>query len=119
MPATVSSWSFSPTKPAWPSRAPRLPGASDQEGGAALERILVGEVAPVVLEDEPDRGEHHAHDADQDQPPAHREADRGESGGEGHPQRPPAVRAEESQLAGALGDLALRVVLRARGQATA
>jgi len=34
-------------------------------------------------------------------------------------QRPPAVRAEEPDLAGALGDLALVVVFRPHGQAAA
>src|SRR5690242_1526019 len=80
---------------------------------------LVGEVAAVVLEDEADRGEDGEHAPDQEEPPADREAGRGERGGEAQPERPPAVRAEEPDLAGALLDLARVVVLRALGQAAA
>jgi DNA-binding NarL/FixJ family response regulator len=80
---------------------------------------LVGEVAPVVLEDEADRGEHGEAQPDQEQPPADREADRGDGRRQPEEQRPPAVRAEEPDLSGTLLDLALLVVLRALGQATA
>jgi DNA-binding NarL/FixJ family response regulator len=81
------------------------------------EARLVGEVAAVVLEDEADRGDHGGQAADQEEPPADREADRGCRRRQAHPQRPPAVRAEEPDLAGALLDLADVVVLRALGQA--
>ena len=64
------------------------------------------EVAPVVLEDEADRGEHGEQQPDQEEPPADREAESGGGGGEPEEQRPPAVRAEEADLAGALLDLA-------------
>src|SRR6266699_5019026 len=80
---------------------------------------LVGEVAPVVLEDEADRGEHREHHPDQEEPPADREAKDSHGRGEPEEQRPPAVRAEEPDLAGALRDLAGVVVFRALGQAAA
>jgi DNA-binding NarL/FixJ family response regulator len=77
----------------------------------------VREVAPVVLEDEADRGEHGEQRPDQEEPPSDREAERGRGRGEAQEQRPPAVRAEEPDLAGALLDLGAVVVLRAPGQA--
>src|SRR5215469_16656192 len=79
----------------------------------------VAEVPPVVLEDEPDRGEHDQHEADEDQPPADREPEREDRGGQAEEQRPPAVRAEEADLPGALDDLPLRVVLWPRWQPAA
>src|SRR6201986_4437161 len=42
------------------------------------------EVAPVVLEDETDRGEHGEQQPDQEQPPSDREADRGRGRGQTH-----------------------------------
>jgi naphthoate synthase len=78
---------------------------------------LVGEVAAVVLEDETDRGEHGEQHPEQEQPPADREAERRRGGAETQEQRPPAVRAEEPDLAGALLDLALVVVFGPQGQA--
>jgi DNA-binding NarL/FixJ family response regulator len=80
---------------------------------------LVREVAPVVLEDEADRGEHGEQHPDQEQPPADRQAERRGGGREREEQRPPAVRAEETDLAGALLDLADVIVFRALGQAAA
>src|SRR5260370_14086830 len=79
--------------------------------GGRFAGSLVTEVAPVVLEDEADAGGHQHHDADDDEPPADREADRGDRAGQADPQRPPGVRAEEAQLTGALSDLAPVVVL--------
>jgi len=86
------------------------------QAGLSAPRLLVAEVAPVVLEDEGDRGEHQRHDADDEQPPADREAHGGDRGGQPDPQRPPGVRAEEAYLASALGDLALVVVFGAQRQ---
>src|SRR5208282_2496428 len=79
----------------------------------------MGEVAAVVLEDEADRGEHGEQHPDQEEPPADREAEEGRGRGEAEEQRPPAVRAEEPLLAGALLDLAVGVVFRPLGQAAA
>jgi hypothetical protein len=42
----------------------------------------VGEVASVVLEDQADRREYQRHEADEAQPPADREADRDDRGGQ-------------------------------------
>src|ERR1700722_10218899 len=110
-PATGSSSSSSPTSPVWsrPGRPPRTHWRPRKRRWRA--RRSVGEVAAVVLEDQADDGEYQEHRADQEQPPADREADRRRRGGEGHVQRPPAVRAEEPELPGALLDLALIVIL--------
>jgi DNA-binding NarL/FixJ family response regulator len=78
---------------------------------------LVREVAPVVLEDEADRREHGEQHPDEEEPPADRETERGRGRGQTHKQRPPAMRAEEPDLAGTLLDLATIVVFRAPGQA--
>src|SRR5580704_12243022 len=104
MPVTGSSWSSSPTSPGW-SRPNRSPSGR---------RGSVGEVAPVVLEDEADRGEHGEQQPHQEQPPADRQSGGRYGRGERQEQRPPAVRAEEADLAGPLLDLALRVVFRAQ-----
>src|SRR6185312_13640245 len=93
----------------WGACGPRRP----REQAARLVRV----VAPVVLEDEADRREHREQHADQEQPPADRETERSRSRGQTHKQRPPAMRAEEPDLAGALLDLAAVVVFRAPGQA--
>jgi DNA-binding NarL/FixJ family response regulator len=77
---------------------------------------LVREVTPVVLEDEADRGEHGEQQPHQEEPPADRQAKRRDGRREAEEQRPPAVRAEEPDLAGALRDLALDVVFGALGQ---
>ncbi len=66
---------------------------------------LVREQASVVLEDEADRGEHGGQHPDQEEPPADGQAQRRRGGGQAEEQRPPAVRAEEADLAGALGDV--------------
>jgi DNA-binding NarL/FixJ family response regulator len=79
---------------------------------------LVGEVTPVVLEDEADRGEHGEQQPDQEEPPADRQANRHRGGREPQEQGPPAVRAEEPDLAGALRDLALDVIFGPLGQPT-
>ena len=84
---------------------------------AVLARGLVREVAPVVLKDEADRGEHGEQQPDQEEPPSDREADRGRGRGQAHEQRPPAVRAEEPDLSGALLDLGVVVVFGAPRQA--
>ena len=84
---------------------------------AVLARGLVREVAPVVLKDETDRGEHGEQQPDQEEPPSDREADRGRGRGQAHEQRPPAVRAEEPDLSGALLDLGVVVVFGAPRQA--
>src|SRR4051812_12551538 len=76
--------------------------------------ISVREVTPVVLEDEPDGGQDHRAHPDDHHPPPDDDAEAGGRRGHRREHRPPAVRAEEAQLAGALGDLALLVVLRAR-----
>jgi DNA-binding NarL/FixJ family response regulator len=84
---------------------------------AVLARGLVREVAPVVLEDEADRGEHGEQQPDQEEPPADREAEGGRGRREPEEQWPPAVRAEEPDLAGALLDLAVVVVFWSPRQA--
>src|SRR5215469_2695552 len=82
--------------------------------GRAIWSVRV--VAAVVLEDEADGREQDTQNPDQEQPPADRHAERRGRGGQAEEQRPPAVRAEEPQLAGALRDLALPVVLGPPGQ---
>src|SRR6266705_7079968 len=69
--------------------------------------LSVRVVAAVVLEDEADRAEDHEEQPDQEHPPADRHAHGRECRGYAHEQRPPAVRAEEAELAGALLDLPL------------
>jgi len=92
-------------------RPPRLGDPSPQTP------LSVREVAPVVLEDEADRREHREQHADQEEPPADRETERSRGHGQTHKQRPPAMRAKEPDLTGALLDLAAVVVFRAPGQA--
>jgi hypothetical protein len=75
-------------------------------GATSHQNQLVGEVAAVVLEDKADRGEHGEQQPDQEEPPSDRQAQRHNRGGQCEVQRPPAVRAEEPDLAGALLDLA-------------
>src|SRR5690606_11177062 len=81
-------------------------------GAVAWNAPLVLELLAVVLEDPADRGEDDRERAEEDHPPADRDADRGEGHGERHEQRPPAVRAEEPVLAGVLGDVAVQALLR-------
>ena len=72
----------------------------------------MGVVPAIILEDEADHREHQGERAHQEHPPADRHAHRGDGGGEPDEQGPPAMRAEEAELAGALLDLTFGVVLR-------
>src|SRR6516165_12830641 len=66
----------------------------------------------VVLEDEPDRREQDEEHPDQEEPPADRHAERRDRRRQPGDQRPPAVRAEEAELTGAVADLGVGDVLR-------
>src|SRR5690606_17279827 len=50
---------------------------------------LVGEMTPVVLEDQTERGQDRAADAEDDEPPAEHDAERDGRGRQRHEQRPP------------------------------
>src|SRR5215475_6891378 len=76
-------------------------------------------MAPVILEDEADNGQQDRQRANEEKPPANGNAERRQRAGQADEQRPPAVRAEEAELADALVDLALVAVLRPLGQAAA
>src|SRR5215472_7988324 len=77
---------------------------------------LVGVVTAVVLEHEADHRQQQGERADQEHPPADRDAKRGKGGSKTDEQRPPAMRAEESKLPGPLLDLSLPVVFGPRRQ---
>ena len=84
-----------------------------RRGGRSLERVL----ALPVLEGPADEGRDREERADDEQPPADREAQEADRGGGAEEQRPPAVRAEEAVLALDLVDVtrAGRRTGRARG----
>src|SRR5690606_1306240 len=72
---------------------------------------LVGEMAPVVLENQTHRRQERGGETEHEQPPAENDAERDDRGRQPAVQRPPAVRAEEAHLARGVGDLTLGVVL--------
>jgi hypothetical protein len=70
----------------------------------------VNRVAAVVLEDQPDHGQAAQARSDDEKPPAEHNAGEGHRGGKADGQRPPAVRAVETQLPRTFGDLGVLAV---------
>src|SRR5215475_11031699 len=100
------------TAPIRASRAQLTPWPPAGRPWAGRRTGSVRVLPAVVLEDEADRREQDEKHPDQEEPPSDRHTERRHRRRHAGDQRPPAVRAEEAELAGALGDLTGRVVLR-------
>src|SRR5690606_8683548 len=87
------------------------PASREAQDGPRTARASVRVLAAGELEDPADESHDAEGDADTEEPPADRETREGDGRRRSEDEGPPAPRAELALLPGAVGDLAVRVVL--------